>query len=359
MALLLDDAVVLPLLLLARNAPELQGLREEADEGERRLELVAHVRHEVALLPREVHLPPHVAVHEIEAGAEHQVDEGDERHLSHRHAAHVLFDGPIAVAEEEAKAPERRALHDPLDVEVVVGRRRVLVEELAGGLCDPDDPRGVRVRVGEVVLEVLLDDAPVGVRARIAEPQDADHRAVGSREWERVLFLDRGRRDELQRLPKVVHVAPPRPERLRQAGDRARRLEAQADEGLGAEPTLVQGFAYLGLAPHQEALRSHDAGRLQGPGPSCLLEVLLDVEQDLLRLLHEPVPQALGVFRHGVERDDREGYRGKEHRPDEDRDDAPLGVGRSRDLAKGRSHLLIGLYHPRPSPAVTSWRRPG
>src|SRR5207245_8093811 len=72
LALLVDDAVVLPRLVLARDPPQLERLREEADEGEGRLQLVADVGHEVALELREMQLAPHVAVRSEEHTSELQ-----------------------------------------------------------------------------------------------------------------------------------------------------------------------------------------------------------------------------------------------------------------------------------------------
>src|SRR5207245_8647547 len=80
--------------------------------------------HEVALEAREVQLAPHVAVHEQEAGPEHDVDETDEDPRPVLPALHPLLDGEVAVAHGELEATERRVVHLPGHLEVHVGPRR-------------------------------------------------------------------------------------------------------------------------------------------------------------------------------------------------------------------------------------------
>ena len=209
------------------HPPELEGLREEADEGERGLELVADVRHEVALQAGELELAADVRPHEDEPGQQHQVDEADEGGLGHREPPHLLLDRPVPVAQVEPHPLEGGRRHRPLHLEALVAAAAgVLVEHLPARPGHPDDPGPLRV--DELLLEELADEAPVGVVAGEAEAHDAQLVAADRGERDRVLLLAARRGARPRTEPRSGPGTPRSPRRA------CRRARASSTTPRGA-----------------------------------------------------------------------------------------------------------------------------
>ncbi len=311
----------------ARHAAELERLCEEPDEGERRLELVADVRHEVALEPRELELAAHVRPHEGEPGQQHQVDEADEGGLGDGQPPHLLLDRAVAGPELQPHALVGGRAHHALHLERLgAPAARVLVEQLAGGLGHPDHPRPLRV--DEAVLEELAHEAPVRVVAGEAEADDPQLLAAHRGEGDRVLLLARRAGGHAgQRLAERPHL---RAARLNAAGRDARlrpRLEPERVEPDVVHPRLGEGRPDLCRPSLEQALRPHRACGLERLLARRLLEVLLGVVEQLLGLLQQADLQVLGVLGDGVEGQDAERDRRQQHGPDEDGHDAAARVG--------------------------------
>ena len=89
LALARDHRVVLAPGSLVGNAAELEGLPEHANEGERRLEVVGNVGHEVGLEPGHLRLPLDHAVGRPQPEGDDHEEEEEGGHEEHGLAPHV------------------------------------------------------------------------------------------------------------------------------------------------------------------------------------------------------------------------------------------------------------------------------
>ena len=118
------------------------------------------------------------------------------------------------------------------------------------------------------------------------------------------------------------------------------RLQVQGLEHVRAEARLLQCLAHPPGMRLEQSLRPYLLGDLEHPGPRRFLEVLLYVVEVFLGPFEHRDLHRLGLARHRVEGQNREGDRGKQHRPRKDGDEAGLRVRGFRDETSRICHAF-------------------
>ena len=257
-------------------------------------------------------------------------------------AAGVARDGDVLVTQGQRQATERRALHQPLHLELAAGRGGRLVDRPAIGLGHPQHQLA---QAHELALEVLLDQASVHITAREPEAQHAHRTPVGSQPGNLVLPFPWRPPQHGHQLPDVLRALVPAHRGLPRDADGGSLQVQGLEHGLvqaGPGERLTHGLQ----TPVEQGLGSHRPGGLQGLGVGALYQVSLDVVEGRFGTPVVGVKAGPGQLPgkpngHAGEREGRE-----QHGSHKDGNQPALAIVGRPDRAGGGAHPQRNLAPP-------------